>query len=214
MLARQANITVVDFESTGHVTGFPNEPWQVGMVRVVGGTLDFDQHFESLLRVASKRPFNPKSPGRHHELREEIAAAPTLAEQWETLESWWVGVPLCAHNVSVEKSFIQPSAPMHQFGPWIDTLELTRFAYPDLESHSLEHLVEHFNLTESLRSRMPDREAHDALYDAAACALLLEHFLHLPGWEEATVEALVGTRAEQYRKGVTRKTRRRPRTNW
>jgi DNA polymerase III epsilon subunit-like protein len=37
---------------------------------------------------------------------------------------------------------------------------------------------------------MPGRTAHDALCDAAACALLLEKIISLPGWENVTVEAL------------------------
>lgn len=212
MLAREATITVVDFESTGHIAGLPNEPWQIGMVRITDGKVDSEHSFESLLRVDPTRPFNPNSPGRHQKIRHEIAEAPKLQELWDELETWWIGQPLTAHNVSVEKSFIEPCAPLHHFGPWIDTLEITRFAYPELESHSLEDLVRHFAFEERLTDLTPHREAHDALYDAVASALLLEHFLQLPGWEEITIETLAGTRATEYRKDVARKTRRRPRT--
>ena len=39
-------------------------------------------------------------------------------------------------------------------------------------------------------NRCPGRAPHDARYDATACALLLSHFLALPGWEQVTVQGL------------------------
>jgi DNA polymerase III epsilon subunit-like protein len=45
-------------------------------------------------------------------------------------------------------------------------------------------------LKERVDTFCPGREPHDSLYDAVACAVLLEHYLSLPGWERMTVEAL------------------------
>ena len=56
--ARDVEIVVVDFEGTGVVEGYPDEPWQVGMVRVRGGRVVVGEQFESLLRVGD-RPFSP-----------------------------------------------------------------------------------------------------------------------------------------------------------
>jgi DNA polymerase III epsilon subunit-like protein len=56
----------------------------------------------------------------------------------------------------------------------------------------LDEAVEALGLAARVRALCPGREAHDALYDAFACAVLLEHFLGLPGWERVTVEALAG----------------------
>jgi hypothetical protein len=36
----------------------------------------------------------------------------------------------------------------------------------------------------------PDKEAHDALYDAVASAMLLSHLLEQPGWESVTLAEL------------------------
>ena len=189
--AREVVITVLDFETTGAVRGWPVEPWQAGMVRIRNGRVAAAECREHLLRVAADRPFNPRAPGRHARLRQELALAPDLPALWPELESWVAGVALAAHNVGTERGGLTRAAPLHRFGPWIDTLRLTRKAYPQLASSALEDVVAALNLRPRLDALIPGRAPHDALYDAVACALLLEHFLALPGWENVTVRALV-----------------------
>ena len=192
--AREVVITVLDFETTGAVRGWPVEPWQVGMVRVRNGCVVLEERREYLLRVAADRPFNPRAPGRHARLRHELAQAPDLPSLWAELETWVIGVPLVAHNIGTERSVLERAAPLHRFGPWIDTLRLTRKAYPQLASSALEDVVAALQLQSRLDALVPGRAPHDALCDAIACALLLEHFLALPGWQDVTVQALVDIR--------------------
>ena len=189
--ASQACFAVVDFETTGAVEGFPVEPWQLGIVRVRGAQVCVGEAFESLMRVGD-RPFNPRAPGRHALLREALAAAPAPGALWPELAPWVTGVPLVAHNAGTERTMLNKLAPLHRLGPWIDTLLLVRRAYPGLASKALEDVVVALGLAERVRALCPGREAHDALYDAFACAAVLEHFLKLPGWERVTVEALAG----------------------
>jgi len=191
--AREAVITVLDFETTGAVHGWPVEPWQVGMARIRNGCVVAEECREQLLRVSAERPFNPRAPGRHARLRHELAQAPDLPSLWPELEPWVAGVPLAAHNVGTERGVLERAAPLHRLGPWIDTLRLTRQAYPQLASGALEDVVAALKLRPRLESLIAGRAPHDALYDAFACALLLEHFLALPGWEDVTVRALVET---------------------
>ena len=178
--------TAIDFETTGTVPGHPNEPWQVGAVAVGA---DFrttpDGFFESLLRIDPARPFNRHAPGRHARLRRELAASPTLVEVWPDLAPLLAG-PVVAHNAGTERSMLQSAAPLHVPGPWIDTLALARRAWPDLRSHALEDLAPALGLLSTLRGLFPDRAPHDALYDAAACALVLIRLLREPGWENLT----------------------------
>lgn len=190
--ARQACFTVMDFETTGAVEGHPVEPWQLGLVRVRGGRVCADEAFESLLRVAGDRPFNPRAPGRHAHLRETLAQSPSPGDVWPGLSAWLTGVPLVAHNTGTERSVLARLAPLHHFGPWVDTLRLVRQAYPALGSKALDDVVAALGLEARVRALCPGREAHDALFDAFACAVVLEHFLNLPGWERVTVEALAG----------------------
>ena len=113
MIAREADITVIDFETTGVVGDLASEPWQIGMAMFHSGAVDSSRQFTSLLKVGD-RPFNPKAPGNHHKRRAEIAAAPTLGDLWPELEGWWLGHPLAAHNVSVEKNLICAAALLHR----------------------------------------------------------------------------------------------------
>jgi DNA polymerase III epsilon subunit-like protein len=199
LLASQAAITVIDFETTGSVEDYPDEAWQIGMVFFQGGTLRAQYQFTSLLRVGD-RPFNHYAPGRHAQLRQEIASAPTLQELWPTLKHWLPGRILAAHNIGTEKKFIEGAFPLHALGPWVDTLKLARIAFPECRSHKLEDLTEELGLRSKVDSLCPGLEAHDAFYDAVACAALLEYLLQLPGWDGLSVEALLQGKADAYRR--------------
>jgi len=187
MLIRETTLTVLDFETTGSVPGFDTEPWQVAAVVLKNGRVEPAQTFESLIRVDINRPFNAYAPGKHHKLREEIAAAPDVSKVWKKLEGLVTGCPLAAHNITTEKKFLRQMAPMHRFGPWIDTLALARKAWPEAPGHKLEDLISGLKLETRVRELCPRGEAHDALYDAIACAVLLEYLLVQPGWERLAI---------------------------
>ena len=193
MKARDAILTVLDFESTGAVRGWPDEPWQAGLVELSGGRLT-GRYAETYLRVAPERPFNPYAPGRHAELREVLAAAPAMADLWPVWRPWLEGRALAAHNIGTERKFLRRAAPMHQLGPWIDTLALARHVRPDLGGHALAEVCAALGLVEKVREWCPGRGWHDALFDAFASALVLEHCLALPGWEEVSLDALAAGR--------------------
>lgn len=188
-----SEITVLDYESTGSLSGYANEPWQIGMVSLAGGKVNAESMFESLLRVGADRPFNPHAPGRHAALRGAISAAPTPQELWPQVEPRLAGRPLCAHNVATEKKFIRAMAPMHLFGPWIDTLRIARKVWPGCPSYALGELVARLGLKSRIDALCPGAEAHDALYDAVASAMLLEHLLEQPGWGGVTIGELAST---------------------
>ncbi|MEI7945743.1 MAG: 3'-5' exonuclease [bacterium] len=191
-LACHARFSVIDFETTGSVAGYRIEPWQVGIVSVEQGVVRGETQYESLFRI-DDRPFNVRAPGRHALIRDQLAVAPTPSEVLPELVQRLFGVPVVAHNMGTERSQLLAMAPLHKFGPWIDTLKLARNAYPTLESKSLEDVIDALGLRMRVDVMCPGRLAHDALYDAVACAVLLEHFLTLPGWERVTVEALAET---------------------
>jgi DNA polymerase III subunit epsilon len=193
MSAQQLTLTVVDFESTGKVEGFPDEPWQIGMVLFKDGRVARADAFCSLLRVG-QRPFNPYAPGRHARLRDRLAVAPTLPDLWPRLRPWLTGRPLCAHNAATEKRFLKNAFPLHKSGPWVDTLKLVRIAYPQLVSHKLEDLLHSLDLASRVDRLCPGLEPHDALYDSVACGILLEHLLQQPAWNGVTMETLVHAR--------------------
>jgi len=197
MLASEFTVTVIDFEGTGIVKGHADEPWQIGMVLVENGRVVPDKVFTSFLQVGN-RPFNRHAPGRHAQLRNEIAAAPPLEQLWPSLRSWLQGSPLAAHNAATEKRYLRNTFPLHPMGPWIDTLKLARIAYPTIASHKLEEILLHMDLKARVDNLLPNLEPHDALYDAMGCAVLLEAVLALPGWESVTLDALLRSKATRY----------------
>jgi DNA polymerase III epsilon subunit-like protein len=194
MLAGHVQFVVLDFESTGSVAALANEPWQIGIALLDAGRVAESHSFSSLLRVG-RRPFNPYAPGRHALLRDELSTAPLLMDLWPVLSPWLLGRVLVAHHAAIEQKFLGEAFPLHHFGPWVDTLELARIAYPRSPSHRLEDLVDALGLTARVRGLCPHLAPHDALYDALACATLLEHLLALPHWQGLSVDDLVAARS-------------------
>lgn len=172
--------TAIDFETTGTIFGYENEPWQIGLVSFCvasGGDEvclkhDFDL-FSSYLHVPRDRPFNSFSPGRHGEMRELLASSPKLIEIWDKVFPYLNNERiLIAHNVGVERTILRKAAPLNRFGPWIDTLKLTKEYYPNLSSYALTDVVKTFGLMDKIGELCPGLAPHDALYDAVACAIV------------------------------------------
>ena len=184
-------IAAIDFETTGSVPGHPNQPWQIGVAPIVDGTPRRDLFFDSLINVGA-RPFNKYAPGRHAQLRDEIAAAPTMSELCPKILPMLTGKILVAHNAGTERSALAVAAPLHKFGPWLDTLALSRAVWRGLDSYTLEDLCARFNLAVAVSGLCHGRAPHDALYDAVACASLLLHIRRQPGWDRLSLEELCG----------------------
>ena len=88
----------LDFETTGVAAGFPNEPWQLGLVVIEDGRILPETKWETFFRVDPARPFSPRAPGRWAELRDTLADAPAFMDVWPEISQRLVGVPLIAHN--------------------------------------------------------------------------------------------------------------------
>ncbi len=197
MLAREATLSVFDFETTGVVEDFAAEPWQFGIVEMRGGIIVAESQSAGFMRVG-ERPFSPHAPGTWMQHLDEIAAAPSRVDWWPHFEQRLHCDAIVAHSVGTEKKILRHIAPLHRHGPWIDTLKLSRLAFPDWKSHALEDAIPKLGLLASVREICPGRAPHDALFDAVAAAVLLEHLLTLDGWHDATVEALAAARPRAY----------------
>ncbi len=130
---------------------------------------------------------------------------------WELFKKLRQTGVLCAHCASVESrllrdiwplpghvpDFIDESNMGREWGPWLDTLALYRVIYPDLESYRLSDLIEIFELKEKLNTwtamycPAKRKQYHAALYDALACACLLENLVKQPGFEGVTLPWLL-----------------------
>ena len=194
MLARESKIIVLDFETTGNVKGYLNLPWQIGMVPLRKGKVVADEAFTSLLRVPEDHPFNPYTPGRWASRRMEIGKAPSLPELWPALSARLTHFPLCAHNVGTERSIITTAFPMQPFNEWIDTLPLSRMAFPSLHDHKLQTVLDYLQLNDDLAHCCPGLQPHDALYDATGAAYIMAFLLNQPGWKNVHLEDLLANR--------------------
>ena len=165
----------LDFETTGTVRGWQNEPWQLGLVAVTDGRPVPGTQWETFFRIPPDRPFSPRAPGRWAELRDTLADAPSFMEIWPELSARLVGHPLVAHNAATERTILEKRAPLAPFGPWNDTLAIVRARWPRLPSYALGDLIATFGLADQVDALCPGRTWHDALYDACAGAVLFCH---------------------------------------
>lgn len=107
---------------------------------------------------------------------EDLADAPSLLMLWPQLKKRMAGAVVVAHGKGTEKRFLR-AFPGHGFGPWIDTLHLSRAVWPDLGDHSLGSTCEAAGLTAEIQKLAPGKNWHDALFDAVASLVLLEHII-------------------------------------
>jgi DNA polymerase III epsilon subunit-like protein len=80
---------------------------------------------------------------------------------------------------------------MHGFGPWVDTLTLSRKILPGRPSYSLSDLVIGLGLEGEIRAQLPDFRWHEALSDAVASLILLKKLIELTGIADHPAEALL-----------------------
>lgn len=146
---------------------------------------------------------------------EQHALHPKLLEtcapfevDFEVFARWRESGPLCAHNASVEDRFLKQAWPyvrqvpdfsvhtactVATWGPWLDTLQIYRRLYPDLESYQLQALVRTFGLEDELSQRAkqccPETRMHyhAALFDALATALLLQRLFSIKDFPECSL---------------------------
>lgn len=196
MSSEPIDCVVLDFETTGFVRGENAEPWQLGMIKIENGRPVDGSQYETVFSL-------PPLPTNRSGIAGEVASAyktgtSQFTSRWPELKTWWTGTPLAAHNIATEKNLLERIAPMQCFGPWIDTLVMSKCAYPKLKSHALGDICEQLKLLDTIENLCPGRSVHDALYDAAACAVLLEHLLHLPAWVDCGIEDLVRMKPTTY----------------
>jgi DNA polymerase-3 subunit epsilon len=185
MIASQT-FAAIDFESAGAQRGKTDVPVQIGMATwsMESGHIDSYVSYigtdQSILWSAQKI---------HGISSEDLAEAPALGLLWPKIKATLSGRPLVAHGHGTEKRYLS-AFPGHGFGPWIDTLQLSRAAWPELQSHALGDLCGHFSLTTTVDELVPERTWHDALYDATASLILLEHLIAEFDLAESSLEIL------------------------
>lgn len=97
----------------------------------------------------------------------------------------------------MSRDFMNPSGSQATWGPWIDTCQLYKVIYPQINKYKLSHLIEVFQLNDKLeelslkhcpKSR---RKYHCALYDALASATLLLYLMSLKEFKDCTIQWMI-----------------------
>ena len=173
-LLKDASFAAIDFESTGEVAGEAGTPIQIGIAEMKSLHIEADSFFSSYLKTNSSIT---KVAKRIHGISPtKLQEAPSLLELWPQLQRSLQKRYLVAHGHGTERRFLR-AFPMHGFGPWIDTLILSRQFFPGLASYALSDVIAHCNLTEKLFSLYPFFQWHEALSDAIASLFLLQQLI-------------------------------------
>jgi len=169
-LVRDTPFAGLDFESAGERVNEPGVPVQIGIAWMNGLEPVTDSLYRSYLRPG--RPVTWSAQQIHGITDSELSDAPGLLSLWTELKKRLGGRWIVAHGSGTEKRFLRPF-PMHGFGPWVDTLTLSRKILPGRRSYALSHLAEEFALREEALRLLPEFRWHEALSDALASLLLL-----------------------------------------
>ncbi len=184
---RQSRFTAIDFESAGASRGMTDSPVQVGLAT---WSMETGHEASFVSYLFTDQPIQWSARKVHGIGPEQLADAPTLLSLWPDLKRHLSGAVVVAHGKGTEKRFLR-AFPGHGFGPWIDTLLLARAAWPDLPDHSLGPLCNHHGLTGRIRALVPAKSWHDALFDAAASLVLLDHLVDTHSLADQPVECLL-----------------------
>lgn len=186
MTIKDTTFTAIDFESAGTAPGKTDAPVQIGtctwdLTEGVTDTWISYIHTDQDITWAAQKV--------HSISHEDLRDAPKLMLLWPSIKRRLKNRAVVAHGHGTEKRFLH-AFPGHGFGPWIDTLQLSRAAWPDLPSHSLGDLCSALGLEEKVSALVPDKTWHDALYDAVASIILLEKVISDFKLEEADLATL------------------------
>jgi DNA polymerase-3 subunit epsilon len=174
-LAADTEFAAIDFESAGFEKGGTDVPVQIGIALMTPDLqIRREDFFTSYL--ASEQPVTWAAKKVHGISDEDLVGAPQFLHLWPAIHQRLGGRCVLAHGSGTEKRFLR-AFPMHGFRIWADTLTIAHAVYPEIGDHSLSALCDRLGLSDEVQSLCPDRQWHDALYDAIASLVLLRKIL-------------------------------------
>lgn len=132
--------------------------------------LEISESFSSFL--FTDQPITWAARKVHGIRAKDLAGSPRLPDLWPDIHRLLQNRWLVAHGSATERRFLR-AFPFHGFGPWVDTLKISRAVWPEKNSFALGDLVLDLDLEEDLRRALPGFRWHDALSDATASLVLL-----------------------------------------
>ncbi len=172
-MIKDTTFTAIDFESAGTAPGKTDAPVQIGTC-TWNSTDGVSDTWISYIHTDQDITWSAQKV--HGITHEDLREAPKLILLWPKIKRRLKNRAVVAHGHGTEKRFLY-TFPGHGFGPWIDTLQLSRAAWPELPSHSLGDLCKALQLEDKVTELVPKKTWHDALYDAMASIILLEKII-------------------------------------
>jgi len=188
-LIREISFAGLDFESAGERANEAGVPIQIGIAAMEGLAPRGESYFRSYLRA--ERPVTWSAQQIHGITADDLKDAPDLLSLWPEIKARLGGRWIVAHGSGTEKRFLR-AFPLHGFGPWVDTLTLSRKILPGRSTYALLDLVVGLGLDDEIRAQLPDFRWHEALSDALASLFLLRKLIELAGIADHPAEALLG----------------------
>lgn len=181
----------IDFESAGSAPGLTDEPVQIAVIHWNGGKIETS--LNSYLRPSRQVTWSAKAV---HGIGDELlVGAPLFVNLWPQVKTSLSARWVVAHGAATEKRFLRVF-PFHGFGPWVDTLTLTRAIYPSLPSHALGDAIEKLGLAPQLPTT--GFRWHDACSDAIATVVLLRHLIQVTEIGQEPAEILTRPNLTEY----------------
>jgi DNA polymerase-3 subunit epsilon len=173
--AAETTFAAIDFESAGFEKGGTDVPVQIG-IAIMTPDLQIRREDFYTSYLASDQKVTWAAKKVHGISDEDLVGAPQLLHLWPEINRRLSDRCVLAHGSGTEKRFLRAFA-MHGFKTWADTLTIAHAAYPEIGDHSLSALCDRLGLSPEVEQLCPDRQWHDALYDAIASLVLLKKIL-------------------------------------
>lgn len=160
---------VFDFETTGLHARY-DEIIEIGAVKIQDGRIV--DEFQSFIQPS----FLPRQTilDLTHITEADLSTAPKMSEVFTQMKDFFGDAVLVAHNAQFDRNFLEKT--YTQFNekltnPFLDTLDLARFQFPEMKRHGLKFLTKKLGVDLS--------NHHRAIYDAQATAQVLLKMIEL-----------------------------------
>ena len=176
MTIAETAFAAIDFESAGARRGGTDTPVQLGIVGMRFLSPDPGEAISTFL--FTDQPITWSAQRVHGICTEDLRAAPRFLDLWPEIRRLLAHRVIVAHGAATERRFLR-AFPLHGFGPWVDTLKLSRAVWPAQKSFALSDLIMAHDLEGDLAALHPKFRWHDAYSDALASLVLLRHIVSL-----------------------------------
>lgn len=186
----ETTFAALDFESAGDAPGLTDVPVQAGIAVMRGVEIQASDFYRTYINP--QRSVTWAAQKVHGITGADLAGAPDMKSLWPEFRARLGGRVMVAHGAGTEKKFLRVF-PLHGFGPWVDTVTLSRRAWPGLGDYSLGALVGALGFRTELDALCPGLHFHDALYDAVGSLLVLRALLIGAALKERELAELLGS---------------------